>query len=190
MTIEEVHQLLQNRRSVYPNQYLDKVIPDQLIRNMLENANWAPTHKFTEPWRFKVIKGEVQKKFGIFMAEKYRSLHGLESFSVAKYEKLKMNPQRAGAIIAICMQRDPRGRVPEWEEVASVAMAVQNMWLTASAYGIGAYWSSPDLLKYFHEFEPLAEGEQCIGLFYMGYANIPANKPPRGPVEDKVKWLG
>ena len=189
MTIEEVHSLLQNRRSVYPDQYLNKLIPDQLIKNILENANWAPTHKLTQPWRFKVIKGEVQKKFGVFMAEKYRSINELESFSVAKYEKLKMNPQKAGAIIAICMQRDQKNRVPAWEEIASVAMAVQNMWLTATAYGIGAYWSSPALLEYFGEFEPLYEGEQCIGLFYMGYANVPNVRPPRTPMEDKVKWL-
>ncbi len=189
MTIEEVHQLLQNRRSVYPDQYLDKVIPDQIIRNILENANWAPTHKLTEPWRFKVMKGATLKKFGTFMAEKYRSLNGLESFSVAKYEKLKMNPQKAGALIAICMQRDPRKRVPEWEEVASVAMAVQNMWVTSCAYGIGCYWSTPDLLEYFSEFEPLAEEERCIGLFYMGYANPPSGRIKRKPIEEKVKWL-
>lgn len=190
MTIEEVHQLIRNRRAIYPAQYIDREIPDQLIKNILENANWAPTHKLTEPWRFKVMKGAgTLKKFGTFMAEKYRSLHTLESFSVAKYEKLKMNPQKAGALIAICMQRDLRNRVPEWEELAAVAMAVQNMWLTASAYSIGSYWSTPDLLQHFGEFEPLAEGEKCIGLFYMGYANMPKNHPPRKPIEEKVKWL-
>ena len=41
------------------------------------------------------------------------------------------------------MQRDPGERIPEWEELASVACAVQNMWLSATSYGIGAYWSSP-----------------------------------------------
>ncbi len=190
MTIEEVHQLIRNRRAVYPAQYIDREIPDQLIKNILENANWAPTHKLTQPWRFKVMKGApILKKFGTFMAEKYRSLNDLDSFSVAKYEKLKMNPQKAAVIIAICMQRDSRNRVPEWEELASVAMAVQNMWLTSSAYGIGSYWSSPNLLEYFGDFEPLNEGERCIGLFYMGYASPISKHPPRQPIEDKVKWL-
>lgn len=189
MKIEDVHQLIRNRRAVYPLQYLDKEIPDEILQNVLENANWAPTHKLTEPWRFKVMKGPALKKFGIFMAEKYRSLNNLDSFSIANYEKLKLNPQRAGALIAICLQRDPKGRIPEWEEVASVAMAVQNMWLTCSAYGIGAYWSTPDLLAYFHEFEPLSEGEKCIGLFYMGYANFPDKAPPRKPIMEKVKWV-
>ncbi len=189
MTIEEVHQLIRSRRAVYPAQYKPKVIPDQLIKNILENANYAPTHKLTQPWRFKVIKGVKQKEFGVFMAEKYRSLNIGELFSVAKYEKLKMNPQKAGAVIAICIQRDLKNRVPEWEEIAAVSMAVQNMWLTASAYGIGSYWSSPGLLEHFSEFESLAPGERCIGLFYMGYADQPKVSPPRTSIEEKVKWL-
>ncbi|MFY0608438.1 MAG: nitroreductase [Cyclobacteriaceae bacterium] len=189
MKIEEVHELIRSRRSVFPAQYKQKVIPDQLIKNILENANHAPTLKLTQPWRFKVLKGKSQKDFGVFMAEKYRALNTGQMFSVAKYEKLKMNPQKAGAIIAICMQRDLKSRVPEWEEIASVAMSVQNMWLTASAYGIGSYWSSPSLLEHFGEFEKLAPGERCIGLFYLGYADPSKIKSPRTPIEDKVKWL-
>jgi nitroreductase len=189
MTIEELHLLIRNRRSVYPPQYIDREIPDQLIKNILENANWAPTHKLTQPWRFKVMKGESQKRFGIFMSEKYRSMLTTETFSIAKYEKLKNNPQKAGAIIAICMARDERKRVPEWEEVASVAMAVQNMWLTCAGYNLGAYWSTPDLLQYFHEFEPLAENESCIGLFYIGYYQPTSIVPARTPIEEKVHWL-
>lgn len=189
MNIEEVHQLIRNRRSIYPPQYIDLEIPDQLIKNILENANWAPTHKLTQPWRFKVMKGESQKRFGIFMSEKYRSLCTMETFSITKYEKLKTNPQKAGAVLAICAQRDAKNRVPEWEELASVAMAVQNMWITCSAYGVGAYWSTPDLIQHFGEFEPLEEGEACIGLFYMGYYQPTNGIPPRTPIEEKVKWL-
>lgn len=189
MTIEEVHHLIRNRRSVYPPQYLDREIPDQLIKNILENANWAPTHRLTEPWRFKVIKGNARKKFGIFMSEKYRSVTASQAFSISKYEKIKTNPQKAAATVAICLQRDPKERVPEWEEVAATAMAVQNMWLTCFAYGIGAYWSTPDLIQYFGEFSPLEQGERCIGLFYMGYYQPTNAKPPRKPIEDKVKWI-
>lgn len=189
MTIDEVHQLIRTRRSVYPPQYTNEAIPDVIIREILASAITAPTHKLTQPWRFKVIAGSSLKRFGIFMAEKYRSLYSLESFSVAKYEKLKMNPQKAGAIIAICMQRDPKERVPEWEEVAAVAMSVQNMWLSSHAYGIGAYWSTPDLLEYFGEFHSLKEGESCIGLFYMGYVDAPSKQTPRVSLDDVSEWV-
>jgi nitroreductase len=189
MTIHDVNQLIATRRSVYPPQYIDKEIPDAAIEVILENANWAPTHKLTQPWRFKVMKGAVQKRFGIFMSEKYRSIEKPESFSIAKYEKLKMNPQKAGALIAICLERDAKERVPEWEEVAAVSMAVQNMWLTCHALGIGAYWSTPGLLKYFGEFEPLGTHEACIGLFYMGFYKPTGIAPKRSDISEKVKWI-
>lgn len=189
MNIEAVHQLIRGRRSVYPTQYIDKEISKEILENILENANWAPSHRLTQPWRFKVMKGDSLKKFGIFMSEKYRSVEKRESFSIAKYEKLKMNPQRAGAVIAICMHRDIKARVPDWEELASVAMAVQNMWLTCSAYNIGSYWSTPALIKHFGEFEKLESNEKCIGLFYMGYYQPNAAMPPRTSIEEKVKWL-
>lgn len=189
MNIAEVHQLIRGRRSVYPAQYIEKHLPDAIIKEVLENANWAPTHKLTQPWRFKVIKGESQKKFGIFMSEKYRSITPREQFSIAKYEKLKMNPQKAGALIAICLHPDSRNRVPEWEEIASVAMAVQNMWLTCAAYQVGAYWSTPDLIKYFSEYTPLEENERCIGLFYMGYYKPIDAAPKRDAIADKVAWI-
>jgi nitroreductase len=181
MTIQDLHLLIRTRRSVYPNQYINREIPDQILNNILENAVWAPSHKLTQPWRFKLMKGESQKRFGIFMSEKYRGIEPRESFSIGKYEKLKMNPQKAGAVVAICIQRDYRERIPEWEEVASVAMAVQNMWLTCHGFGIGAYWSTPDLLQYFGEFENLNEGER----YY-----IPNEiTPPRNAASEIVKWL-
>ena len=60
--IEELNRLIRNRRSIYPNVFSDEVIPDNIIENMLENANWAPNHGITEPWRFTVFTGEGIKK--------------------------------------------------------------------------------------------------------------------------------
>ena len=41
------------------------------------------------------------------------------------------------------MNRDKQNRLPEWEEIAAVSMAVQNMWLTCYANNIGCYLSTP-----------------------------------------------
>ena len=51
----EINHLIKNRRSVFPNLYTGEPVPKEVIDQMLENANWAPTHKFTEPWRFTVF---------------------------------------------------------------------------------------------------------------------------------------
>lgn len=189
MEPEALHEVIEKRRSYYPPQFLEKEIPRDIIESLLKSANEAPTHKLTRPWRFKVITGKARKRFGEFMSEKYRSITPDEEFSISKYEKIKTNPQKSGAVIIICMQRDQKERVPEWEELASVSMSVQNIWIACSAYGIGAYWSSPGLINYFGEFQKLAEGEKCIGIFYMGYVDKEVPGPPKTPVEDKVVWL-
>ena len=104
-----------------------------------------------------------------------------------KIKKLQFNPSNSGAVIAICMQRDPKESLPEWEEIASVAMAVQNMWLCCTELGIGSYWSSPGLIKYMDEFFDLNEGEKRLGFFYMGYFDGEVIPSARTPIADKVE---
>ena len=182
-----IFELIKNRRSVFPVQYTNQVLSKETIQKILEAANWAPTHKKTEPWRFKVLQGASQAKLGVFLADKYKAIE--EKPKAFKIKKLLENPTKAGAIIAICMQRDLEERLPEWEEVAAVAMAVQNMWLCCSALNIGCYWSSPGLIRYMDEFFDLQAGESCLGFFYMGYYEGELSPGTRTPIEDKVSWM-
>ncbi len=182
-----IFDLIKERRSVFPATYNNQPISKSDLTKILEAANWAPSHKQTEPWRFKVLHGNSQKRLGEFLAVKYQEVDPKPK--QMKINKLKENPVKAGAIIAICMQRDPKESVPEWEEIAATAMAVQNMWLACTELGIGSYWSSPGLIKFMNEFFDLNEGEKCLGFFYMGYteAEIPEGK--RTPITEKVVWM-
>lgn len=182
-----IFDLIRKRRSVFPPQYIDKPITKATIEKVLEAANWAPTHKKTEPWRFKVLQGESKTKLGLFLSLKYME-HEAKPKQF-KVEKLIENPKRSGAVIAICMQRDLSESLPEWEEIASVAMAVQNMWLCCTEMGIGCYWSSPGLIKYMDEFFELKEGEKCLGFFYMGHYEDTIPDQTRVPIVDKTVWM-
>lgn len=182
-----IFELIKRRRSVFPPQYNDKPIAEEDIRHILEAANWAPTHKKTEPWRFKVLRGESKDKLGLFLSLKY-----METDPRPKQLKTKNfieNPKRSAAVICICMQRDPAESLPVWEEVAATAMAVQNMWLCCTEMGIGCYWSSPGLIRYMGEFLELNEGEECLGFFYMGYYDKALPEISRRPLEEKVVWM-
>ncbi len=182
-----IFDLIKNRRSVFPAQYNEQPIAKETIQKILEAANWAPTHKKTEPWRFKVMMGGKKRELGKFLSDKYQEVDAKPK--QIKIKKLQENPMRAAAVIAICMQRDPNECLPEWEEIAATAMAVQNMWLGCTELGIGCYWSSPELIKYLGEFLDLQEGEKCLGFFYMGYYDAEVEAWERGPIEEKVEWL-
>ena len=182
-----IENLIRRRRSVYPKQYNSKPVEKEIIKRLLQAAVHAPTHKRTEPWRFKVIQGESRRRLGEYLKAKY--LETDPSPKQFKAKKLLENPVRAGAIIAICMQRDPGERLPEWEEIAATAMAVQNMWLCCTELELGAYWSSPGLIRYMGEFFDLAEGERCLGFFYLGYYDEPVGEVPRVEAEARTQWL-
>ena len=156
---------------------------------LLEAANWAPTHKRTEPWRFKVFHTQdARKRLSEFMGEAFQKTATV--FSEVKQQKVMEKPLQAAGVIAICMQRDPKESLPEWEEIASTAMAVQNMWLQATNLNIGAYWGSPGFLKLFGEYFPLAEGERCIGLFFMGkYDGELPEGTRNSSIEEKTMWM-
>ena len=179
--------LIKKRRAIFPVQYNGKPLSKDTIKTILEAANWAPTHRRTEPWRFKVIQGESKARLGEFMAEKYQEIE--DRPKSIKIRKLRENPEKAAAVVLICMQRDPGESIPEWEEVAATAMAVQNMWLMCTELGVGCYWSSPGLIQYMNEFIELADGEKCLGLFYMGYYDQDIPKVDRTPIEEKLVWL-
>lgn len=191
--IQEANRLIQERRSIYPNMYSEEVVDDAIIHQMLENANWAPTHRLTEPWRFVVFKGEGLKSLAKFQSELYRELSTAEgSFDETKFNKLATKPVLASHIIAIAMKRDPKASVPEVEEVASVGAAVQNMYLTATAHGIGCYWGSGGITykKEANVFFGLGEEDQLLGFLYVGKPK--SDKWPQGrrkPIEDKVTWV-
>jgi nitroreductase len=185
-----IAELIKKRRSIFPKTYLaDKPIDRKTIEQLLEAANWAPTHRFTEPWRFVVFHSEESRaELGDYLADFYKKNTAPEAFSQVKLDKTANNPRRSGAVIAIIMQRDPEERVPEFEEIAAVSMAVQNMWLMCTEMGLGCYWSSPKSSLQADAFLKLEPGQRCLGLFYLGWHELPELPGKRGPVAEKVRW--
>jgi nitroreductase len=191
ISTEDFNQLIKNRRSVYPAQYEQgKVIDDAIIEQILENANWAPTHAKTEPWRFVVFTGEGLKKLGQFQADLYKKVsEAKENFEENKYEKLLENPLKASHVIALGMKRN--AKIPEIEEVEAVACAVQNMYLTATVYNVGAYWGSGGV-TYYEEakaFFGLEAEDKLLGFFYLGHIAKLSGEGKRNDVKTKTIWV-
>src|SRR6478735_2139547 len=171
----EVNNLIHERRSVFPRDYSGQVVDDDIIRQMLENANWAPSHKLTEPWRFVVFSGEGRRKLGNFQGEFYKkSTMANGTFNDERYHGLLTKPMESSHVIAIGMKRDEKKSVPEWEELGAVFCAIQNMYLTATAYGIGCYLSTGGV-TFFEEANAvfgLSPEDRIVGFFNIG---IPKN---------------
>lgn len=189
--IDDLSLLIKARRAHFHKMFTEQSIDPASIDLILENANWAPTHKRTEPWRFKIFHSlESRKRFTEFIARDYTTTTPVESFSEIKRNENSEKPLIAACTIAICMQRDPAQSIPEWEEIAAVACAVQNMWLSCTALGLGCYWATPGFISRIGTFLELEEGCKCLGLFYMGHLKPGAVSPAiRKPISSKITWM-
>ena len=191
VTPAQVDQLIRDRRSTFPDQFeKGRRIEDATIWRLLENANWAPNHKSTEPWRFTVFTGVGLKRFAAFQAMRYQESAG-DRFRQDKYDKLLENPEKASHIIAIILRRSTTVDIPEMEEMAAVACAVENIYLSLTAYGLGGYWSTGGTTfdPSAKEFFGLKEGDRLMGFFYVGYVRISSTKGTRRPVQEKTTWV-
>ena len=185
---ETLTKIIKEIRSVFPGSYIQKEIPVELIELLLENANYAPTHKLTQPWRFTVVRKEAKRRLGIKLAQLYKEKVEAPKFLQKKHDSFLQKTDQADCILAINIQFHP-DKVPNWEEIAAVACAVQNLALTAESLNIGGYWSSPPLIDDLGPFLNLKENEKCFGLFYMGYHNDNPGEANRTPITDKVSWM-
>ena len=186
-----ISDIIKDRRSIYPQFYTEQKIDKSIIEELLLHANYAPTHRKTEPWRFRVITGEKLGVLGDLLAKFYEENTAPEKFQAKKKAKKALKPRQSSHLIAICMERDPKESIPEWEEVAATAIAVQNMMLLASSLQIGSYWSSYKAIESpaCRDFLALKPSERCLGFLYLGYHQMPKIEAIRKPIESKTIWL-
>ena len=90
------------------------------------------------------------------------------------------------------MKRDKEERVPEIEELASCYSGIQNILLSATAYGFGVYWGTGGLTYSDHmkKFIGLNNNDKVLGLLMLGYTdNEWPRKTPRKPLEYYTDWV-
>jgi nitroreductase len=189
--LSEISEVIRNRRTITPEKFSTRKVHREQLELMLSNAIWAPTHGMTQPWRFRVYLGEGMESIRQLIPELYRNTTPVEKFNQAKFDRMALRLQRSTAVIAVCMHRDPSGKIDEVEEIEAVACATQNLMLTATAYGLGTFWSTPKLLNHAdcHQFLELQQGDRCLGLIYVGYPEAEWPEQHRRPLEYVTTWI-
>ena len=188
--LSEINELMRMRRTIYPEQFSPRKVHKEQIELLLNNAQWAPTHGNTQPWRFKVFMEDGLATLSDFLAKTYLEQTPKEAQNDMKLAKLLTRPLKSSVVIAVCMERQAEEKILEIEEIEAVACAIQNMHLTATAYGLGGFWSTPKLIysTQMNEFLNLGEKDKCLGLFYIGYPAIEWPKAHRKPIEYTTEW--
>lgn len=180
------NEIIRQRRSIFPAQLNGEIIDESVIKEIVYNANTAPTHKITQPWLFKIFSNLSKRK----LADEILRLKFGNKIPKNEEENLIKKFNLTSHIICICLDRSDENLIPEWEEIAAVSMSVQNMWLTCTANNLGCYWSSPKVISELSTFLNLKNNQKCLGLFYIGkYNELPIRSLNKKDIKEKVEWM-
>jgi nitroreductase len=161
------------RRTVKPGQ-MDKAgdVPDAVLRDILEDAIWAPTHGLTQPWRFHVFVGAARERLAEGLESLYDRVTPPTERREDKRSKLRANVLTAPVIIAVAARIDPAGPITELDEIAATSCAVQNILLSAHQRGLGSFWATSPVActVEFAKWLGLDASHRCLGLVYVGHA--------------------
>ena len=172
---------------------LKEIAPDpidlDLVEQMLEAANWAPSHGKTEPWRFVVYSGTARRIIGDAFGAAFRLLNPAQPAGSAGEQAQRDRVGQAPVWIALGMRPDPK--MPEWEELIAVGSAIQNMHLMAGALGLAAKWTSGAVARHDHVAAVVgfAPETHLLGFFYVGRPAVPWPEGRRRPLAEKVRWV-
>ena len=186
-------ELIRSRRTIKPPMMGEAPVAEEDLQAILENANWAPTHGLTQPWRFRVYRGASRQKLADDLAHLYETAIPKDEQKEGKADKLRKMPTLAPVVILVCMERQKIEKIRELEEIEAVACAVQNMHLTATARGLGAFWSTPPFLykPEMNAYLGLGEKDRCLGIFYLGHPAESGSWPKgrRQSIDERVEYI-
>lgn len=189
---------IRQRRSVFPKEF-DKSRRDvdpAIIKSLLNAALWSPwhgkCHGSPHPAHFVVLGSKAMVDMQELTLEYYdrnwknvgwgSGTQGTQeeynAWRKMTHEEINGRWGSVSYMIAIIMQRQPgEKRLPEWEEAAATATAVQNMHLQSTKFdGLACYWSSwHDAARDSKEmkgFLNMDDEDKCLGFFVVAQVKV------------------
>ena len=153
--IEAVYRAIHERRDI--RHFLPDPVDPAVLQRLLAAAHMAPSVGFMQPWRFLRITDPALRDtlHALVQAERAHTAEALDERE-NEFLRLKVEGIRECGELLVTALMDHReahvfGRrtLPEMD-LASVACAIQNLWLAARAEGLGMGWVSifdPEALR-------------------------------------------
>ncbi|NEW45534.1 5,6-dimethylbenzimidazole synthase [Nocardia cyriacigeorgica] len=145
-----VYDAIRLRRDVRA-EFTGDVVGEAILWRILEAAHCAPSVGNTQPWDFTVVRDRQRlRTFAEHVADKRREFHdSLPSDRATTFDPIKIEGiEESGTGIVVTYDHGRggdhvlgRATVPE-TGVYSAVLAIQNLWLAATAEGVGVGWVS------------------------------------------------
>ena len=164
-------------------------VSDEILAAVLAAGHAAPSVGHSQPWRFIVVRDPAVRASAAVMADRARLAQArqLDPDSARHLRSLQLEGIREAPVgVVVCCDRRARpagvlGRAtfPD-TDLWSCACAIENIWLTARAHGLGLGWVTlfepAELAALLH----LPDGVVTLGWLCLGW---PDERPPAPGLE-------
>lgn len=169
MKKEENHilHIIKERRSIRKFN-VNKNISNDIVKNIIEAASYAPSGHNNQPWRFSIIKSdEMKKKLSNFTA----------------YSNIVKS---AGLLIAVFF--DKESSYDRDKDLMAIGACIQNMLLYISSIGLGAVWLGEILKNKEKVREALVvdEKKELMAVIAIGFPDQMPRFPGRKTTEELI----
>lgn len=180
-----VYRAVYARRDVR-NEFTSDPIPDETLRRILQAAHAAPSVGLMQPWNFLLIRSdevrsevheafsrandEAARLFPDYMGHQYRKLK-LEGILKAPLNICVTCDRKRGGDVVLGRTHNPD------MDLYSTVCAVQNLWLTARAEGIGVGWVSIYNDDDLRAILRVPEGVEIVAYLCVGFVEKLYDRP-------------
>lgn len=170
---ESVYRVIAERRDM--RHFAGGTVDPVVLRRLLEAAHQAPSVGLMQPWRF-IRVTDVALRRGVHALVEAERLRTAEAMGerAEEFARLKVEGVLDCAELLVVALGDDRERhvfgrrtMPQMD-LASVACAIQNLWLAARAENLGLGWVSmfePDALA---QLLGLPDGAEPVAVLCLG----------------------
>lgn len=178
--VVELTKLIRERRTI--QSFTNEKVPDQWVREAMELSLWAPNHRLTFPWYYKLVDGGARQRLADLAVE-------LKGKKAALSETAK---QAVRATVTIPSHLLMLGLKPEAdddkskENYATLACSVQILSLVLWEKGVGVKWSTAGFTRHLqtHAILGIPDAIQLEGCLFIGKAQVIPPASPRPAIAD------
>ncbi len=172
----DLYDVIHRRRDVRA-EFTGAPVADDVLDRILAAAHAAPSVGLTQPWDFVLVRSpELRAAFHRHVeAERAVFAAGLDGEAAARFARIKIDGVRESTLSLVVTYDPDRGSPAVLGRHAiadaglySVCLAIQNLWLAATAEGLGVGWVSFYREEFVRDLLAIPAGLRPIAWLCLG----------------------
>lgn len=168
--------IIRERRAIKKG-YNKTEVTEETVKELLEDALWAPTHAMRQPWRFIFVDNKNLPSFAKKVAGTYPE---------DRQENRENYLNEPNAILVAVMEVPDLPKQYD-ENFGAISAMLQNFWLLAWEKQLGVVWkTNPHIYdEKVKEILDVKKNEKIVGFIHMGYFDEAPEPKERIALENK-----